>query len=46
MLDPGFVRDNLDAVQKGMTNRGLDVTAELAAAGHGRIASPTADPDD
>jgi seryl-tRNA synthetase len=29
MLDPGFVRDNLDTVQKGMTNRGLNVTADL-----------------
>jgi len=29
MLDPNFVRDNLEAVQTGMTNRGLDVTAEL-----------------
>jgi seryl-tRNA synthetase len=29
MLDPAFVRDNLDAVQKGMANRGLNVTAEL-----------------
>ena len=29
MLDPGFVRDNLDAVQKGMANRGLNVTTEL-----------------
>jgi seryl-tRNA synthetase len=29
MLDPNFVRDNLEAVQAGMTNRGLSVTAEL-----------------
>jgi seryl-tRNA synthetase len=29
MLDPNYVRDNLDAVQKGMANRGLNVTAEL-----------------
>ena len=29
MLDPSFVRDNLDAVQKGMANRGLNVTTEL-----------------
>jgi seryl-tRNA synthetase len=29
MLDPIFVRDNLEAVQSGMTNRGLSVTAEL-----------------
>jgi seryl-tRNA synthetase len=29
MLDPAFVRDNLDAVQKGMASRGLNVTAEL-----------------
>jgi seryl-tRNA synthetase len=29
MLDPNFVRDNLEAVQAGMTNRGLNVTAEL-----------------
>ena len=29
MLDPIFVRDNLEAVQTGMANRGLSVTAEL-----------------
>ena len=29
MLDPAYVRDNLEAVQKGLANRGLDVTAEL-----------------
>lgn len=29
MLDPNFVKDHLDAVQTGMANRGLDVTAEL-----------------
>lgn len=29
MLDPAFVRDNLELVQKGMTNRGLNVTTEL-----------------
>jgi len=29
MLDPNYVRDNLEAVQTGMTNRGLNVTAEL-----------------
>jgi len=29
MLDPNFVRDNLEAVQTGMTNRGLNVTSEL-----------------
>ena len=29
MLDPIFVRDNLEAVQNGMANRGLTVTAEL-----------------
>src|SRR5829696_1955529 len=29
MLDPNFVRDNLEAVQTGMANRGLDVTSEL-----------------
>ncbi len=29
MLDPNFVRDNLKAVQTGMANRGLNVTAEL-----------------
>ena len=29
MLDPNFVRDNLEAVQTGMANRGLNVTAEL-----------------
>jgi len=29
MLDPTFVRDHLEAVQTGMANRGLNVTAEL-----------------
>ena len=29
MLDPNYVRDNLEAVQTGMTNRGLNVTTEL-----------------
>lgn len=29
MLDPSFVRDNLEAVRNGLANRGLDVTAEL-----------------
>jgi seryl-tRNA synthetase len=29
MLDPNYVRENLEAVQKGMANRGLNVTAEL-----------------
>jgi seryl-tRNA synthetase len=29
MLDPNFVRDNADAVQTAMANRGMDVTAEL-----------------
>ncbi len=29
MLDPNYVRDNLEAVQKGMASRGLDVKAEL-----------------
>jgi seryl-tRNA synthetase len=29
MLDPNFVRENLEAVQAGMNNRGLSVTAEL-----------------
>ena len=29
MLDPNFVRENLEAVQTGMTNRGLNVTNEL-----------------
>lgn len=29
MLDPNFVRDNLEAVQTGMANRGLNITAEL-----------------
>ena len=29
MLDPNYVRDNLEAVQTGMANRGLNVTAEL-----------------
>jgi seryl-tRNA synthetase len=29
MLDPNLVRDNIEAVQTGMANRGLDVTNEL-----------------
>ena len=29
MLDPNFVRDNLEAVQAAMTNRGMDVAADL-----------------
>jgi seryl-tRNA synthetase len=29
MLDPTYVRDNLEQVQKGLASRGLDVTAEL-----------------
>jgi seryl-tRNA synthetase len=29
MLDPTFVRDNIEAVQAGLANRGLDATAEL-----------------
>ena len=29
MLDPNYVRDNFDAVQQGMSNRGLDVSADL-----------------
>lgn len=29
MLDPTFVRDNIEAVQQGLANRGLDVTTEL-----------------
>lgn len=29
MLDPNFVRDNIDAVRQAMANRGMDVTAEL-----------------
>ena len=29
MLDPNYVRDNFEVVQKGMSNRGLDVSAEL-----------------
>jgi seryl-tRNA synthetase len=29
MLDPAFVRDNLDAVRAGLAARGLDATAEL-----------------
>jgi seryl-tRNA synthetase len=31
MLDPGFVRDHMDAVETGMQSRGLDVRAELEA---------------
>jgi seryl-tRNA synthetase len=29
MLDPIYVRDNIEAVQQGLTNRGLDARAEL-----------------
>jgi seryl-tRNA synthetase len=29
MLDPNFVRDHLELVQKGMASRGLEVTTEL-----------------
>jgi seryl-tRNA synthetase len=29
MLDPNYVRDNIEAVQAGLGNRGLDATAEL-----------------
>ena len=29
MLDPAFVRDNLDAVRQGLANRGLDAYKEL-----------------
>jgi seryl-tRNA synthetase len=29
MLDPAFLRDNLDAVRTALQNRGLDLTAEL-----------------
>jgi len=29
MLDPAFVRDNLETVRAGFANRGLDATAEL-----------------
>jgi seryl-tRNA synthetase len=29
MLDPNFVKDNLQAVQTAMANRGMDVTADL-----------------
>ena len=29
MLDPAYVRDNLEAVQKALASRGLNVTAEL-----------------
>ena len=29
MLDPTYVRDNLEQVQQGLASRGLDVTAEL-----------------
>ncbi len=35
MLDPAFVRDNLETVRAGFANRGLDATAELEQlAGH------------
>ncbi len=30
MLDPAFVRDNLETVRAGFANRGLDASAELA----------------
>src|SRR5262245_39179729 len=29
MLDPGLVRDNIDAVRAGLASRGLDAAAEL-----------------
>jgi seryl-tRNA synthetase len=29
MLDPAYVRDNLESVRAGFTNRGVDLTAEL-----------------
>ena len=29
MLDPNFVRDNIEAVRTGLANRGLEVTTEL-----------------
>jgi seryl-tRNA synthetase len=29
MLDPGLVRENIDTVREGLSNRGLDVSAEL-----------------
>src|SRR5687767_2924008 len=29
MLDPNFVRDNIEAVQTGLASRGLEVKAEL-----------------
>ncbi len=29
MLDPAFLRDNLESVRKALQNRGLDLTAEL-----------------
>ncbi len=29
MLDPNYVRDNIEAVQQGLGNRGLDAVAEL-----------------
>src|SRR5947209_6167566 len=29
MLDPTLLRDHLDAVRTGLSNRGLDLTAEL-----------------
>jgi len=45
MLDPTYVRDNLEAVQTGMANRGLNVTAELqqlaTAESHRRRLIPT-----
>lgn len=29
MLDPAYVRDNLETVRAGYVNRGLDVSGEL-----------------
>jgi seryl-tRNA synthetase len=29
VLDPGFLRDNLEVVREGLRNRGLDLTSEL-----------------
>ena len=41
MLDPIFVRDNLEAVQTGMANRGLTVTAELQPVSYTHLTLPT-----
>ena len=46
MLDPNLVRDNIEAVQTGMANRGLDVTTELQQLATAEVASPPLDSAD